>query len=420
MKRLFTIIAFAASVMVMQAQRFVGGDISLLDKYETNGALYYDHDGNAITSPLDYFKNEGLNSMRVRLFVNPANATDAEKGEGVCQDLEFVKKLGKRIKDAGFSLVLDFHYSDTWADPAKQYTPTDWLALDDEALKTKIYEYTKECLTQMVAAGATPDFIQTGNEISYGLLWGDRNASSSWKRYYAGQSGNAERFVALLRRAGQACREVCPKAKIVLHTERVPDASYLTNFYTDMKKAGLDYDIIGLSYYPYYHGNLDKLEKALTSLEGAFPDKKIMIVETGYYHAWQPTDVSYDFSATYPINDEGQKLFTDALIDRLRTHGSVIGLYWWFMEANEYGLDWSTKRVTDGWYNAGLFDNQTGRAMAAMSSLKDFLDTSAGINGVKTSATSPHEIYSLDGRRLSESDLSRGGLYIIDGKKVVK
>lgn len=418
MKKLLLTMIVMAMAVVANAQRYAGGDISLLTKYEEHGAMYYDHNGNAITDLLTFFKSEGMNAMRVRLFVDPSKATSSEKGEGVCQDLDYVKALGKRIKDAGFKLMLDFHYSDSWADPAKQYTPDAWTSLTDAQLQDKIYEYTKDALQQMVAYGATPDFIQTGNEISYGMLWASRAASSStWKKYYAGQSANASRFFSLLKKAGEACREVCPLAKIILHTERVANVNYLNAYYNDMKTAGVDYDIIGLSYYPYWHGNLAQLESALTAMETNFADKDIMIVEVGYYHDWQPSDVATDLSATYPINDAGQKAFTDDLIAKLLTHPKVKGLFWWWMEANEYGLDWSTQRVTDNWYNAGLFDNQTGKAFSALSSLKDFIGTS-GIDGITYQPMSDTQsrIYSLSGQRLAAP---QRGINIINGKKVI-
>ncbi len=144
-----------------QAQKYVGGDISLLPTNENANATWLDKNGNKITDILPFCKTEGMNAMRVRLFVNPADYTGSDKDANACQDLEYVKALGKRIKDAGFKLMLDFHYSDTWADPAKQWTPKAWKGLNDEQLNTKIYDYTKDALQQMVAAGVTPDFIQT-------------------------------------------------------------------------------------------------------------------------------------------------------------------------------------------------------------------------------------------------------------------
>ena len=116
------------------AQKFVGGDISLLPEYEKAKASYFDTKGNSISSPLEYFKQEGMNAMRLRLFVDPSKYTGKDKDANTCQDIEYIKPLAKRIKDAGFKLMLDFHFSDTWADPAKQWTPADWASLTDEQL----------------------------------------------------------------------------------------------------------------------------------------------------------------------------------------------------------------------------------------------------------------------------------------------
>ena len=265
--------------------------------------------------------------------------------------------------------------------------------------------------------GAAPDFIQTGNEISYGMMWAGRSASqTTWKKYYAGQSANAERFFSLLKKAGEACRDKCPSAKIVIHTERVANTNYLKAFYNDMKTAGIDYDIIGLSYYPYYHKDFAQLESALGVLESNFPEKDIMLVELGYYHKWQPASVEFNYESTYPISEAGQKAFTDALIQKLESHPKVTGIFWWWMEANEYGLNWNTQRVTDNWYNAGLFDNETGKALSALSSLKDFIGTT-GIEDItqQPESNARHSIYNLNGQQLSAP---QRGINIINGKKV--
>lgn len=421
MKKIIFILLFSLFAHNLHAQKYAGGDISLLDEYENHSALYYDAHGSDIASPLEFFKQQSMNAMRVRLFVNPKNATTTEKGEGVCQNIDKVKALGKRIKDAGLKLMLDFHYSDTWADPAKQYTPDAWSALDDEALQSQIYEYTKEVLTEMKTFGACPDFIQTGNEISYGMCWGNRNKSGDWKKFYAGNNENVVRFTDLLKNAGKACREICPEAKVILHIERVADVDYSVRFYKLMETMGVDYDIIGLSYYPYFHGGIDKLNQTLAALETNYPEKDIMIVETGYYHSWQPSSVTYDFSSIYPISDEGQKKFTDSLVAMLNTHDKVKGLFWWWMEANECGLDWNTKHVTDNWYNAGLFDNQTGRAKSSFASFKDFVGEQSGIDNVTVNADNAKNAYSLSGLRLTENQFSQAnGVFVVNGKKVVK
>ena len=427
-KHLLSLVFVSCMTLAVTAQKYVGGDISLLYKYETNGAKYYDKNGVAITDLLTFLKEQGLNCMRVRLFVDPSKGTD----RAACQDLDYVKALGKRIKDADFSFMLDFHYSDSWADPAKQWTPDAWKSLSDDALYTKIYEYTAACLDELNKKGATPDFIQIGNEISYGMLWGV-DGSTDPKRYYAGEAENRDRFISLLKQAGKACRDNCPQAKIIIHTERVAKPDYLKTFYQEMTNNGVDYDIIGVSYYSYYHGDLKKLKTALNTLETNF-DKDIMIVETGYYYAWQTKDFGddgVDLSATYPISPEGQQAFTKALIEELKSHEKVKGLFWWWLEANENGLDYDTKRVSDQWYNASLFndgekingkdgityDYQAGKVMPALYELQNFL-TSSAINQLSRDKGSDDNWYSLDGHQFKNKPASKG-LYINNGKTVV-
>ena len=160
---LLTTVFLTVTMTISAQQRYVGGDISLLPTYEANGAWWNDADNQHITDMLQYLKSQGFTSLRVRLFVDPSKAHQAHKMQGVRQDLAYVKALGQRIKAAGFTFLLDFHYSDTWADPGKQFTPESWLSLTDEQLYQKIYDYTRDCLEQLVAAGATPYFIQTGN-----------------------------------------------------------------------------------------------------------------------------------------------------------------------------------------------------------------------------------------------------------------
>ncbi len=139
-----------------EKERILGGDASLLPSYEQKGTVYRDAEGNAVDA-LDFFKQNGWDCIRVRLFVNPEKAPGTHKGEGVCQDIDYVVKFGKQIKQNGMKLMLDFHYSDTWADPGMQWTPKAWENLTDEQPYTKIYEYTKDVLQQMKEAfGAKP------------------------------------------------------------------------------------------------------------------------------------------------------------------------------------------------------------------------------------------------------------------------
>ena len=204
---------------------YVGGDISVLQSYEDKGVAYYDDKGTRIEDVLKYMKSDavGWNAQRVRLFVNPVRKDpDGNTDAQVCQDLDYVVRLCKRIKAEGFALLLDFHYSDTWADPANQWIPKEWASLSEAQLQTKVYEYTKQCLQRLKSEGAVPDFIQPGNEISYGMLWSatvDRNSRTN-RCYTTSSEADWARFKALLGKATKACREVCPDAKIILHSER--------------------------------------------------------------------------------------------------------------------------------------------------------------------------------------------------------
>ena len=346
------------------ATRYVGGDLSMLTKYEEQQAQYSDKDGQRIGNVISFLQQQGWNTLRIRLFVDPSQ----DKDKAVVQNLAYVKALGKRIKEAGMFFLLDFHYSDTWADPGKQWTPASWLSLTDAQLNTQIYEYTRDCLKELVAAGATPDLIQTGNEISYGMLWG-KEGTNAYRCYTNSPAANWTRFTNLLKQAGKACREVCPQAKIILHSERTPNPSVLTDFFDRMKAAYVDYDIIGLSYYSYFHGKLPVLETALKQLEAKNYGKAIQIVETGYPSKWEVPGTETDYTGTYPYSAEGQRKFTADLIDLLKSHEQVNGLSWWYAEANAKG---TTGDLSTGWYNAGLFDNETGRALPALYELQSF------------------------------------------------
>jgi len=314
-------------------------------------------------------KEQGWNTIRVRLMVDPKNSDDQKS---VVQDLEYVIDLAQRIKEAGLLLMLDFHYSDTWADPGAQWTPANWATLNEGQLQTKVYEYTRDCLQELCDAGAAPDFIQTGNEISYGMLWGTKAAvggNQTNRCYSTSADANWNRFFNLLRQAGKACREVCPRAKIIIHSERTPKPSVLTDYFDRIKKANIDYDIIGLSFYPYFHGSLNTLSTAIRLLENKNYGKWIQVVETGYPSQWAVPGTEIDNTATWPYSWEGQKKFVTDLVNMLKQHPQVNGLSWWYAEANAFGCNGDLK---NGWYNAGLFDNSTGKALPAFYELKNF------------------------------------------------
>ncbi|MDE6094947.1 MAG: arabinogalactan endo-1,4-beta-galactosidase [Muribaculaceae bacterium] len=403
--------AIMPAIMMQGANgRYVGGDISLLPEYEAAGAIYKDFNGEPIAELLPYLRDNGMNAMRVRLFVNPEDYKGADKDPNACQDLDYIIPLCKRIKEAGFALLLDFHYSDTWADPAKQWTPDAWKNLDDDELCGRIYEYTKETLGSLKKEDIVPDFIQPGNEISFGMLWGAYGSDEKdLKKTFINSDANWKRLGLLLDNAVKACKEECPDARIVIHTERVGDIEVQDNFYRRMDSLGVHYDIIGLSYYPYFHGDIHTLDRSLSSLEVDFPDKDIMIVETGYPYKWEVPGTTQEVD--YPYSEEGQDEFAKALVACLESHPNVTGLFWWWLEYNAYNTDLS------GWYNAPLFDSTTGKICQAFKTICSFSGEDSGVEDIgHVKYDNPGVWYDIRGNRVAYPE---NGIFIKDGKKFI-
>ncbi len=390
---------------------FLGGDISLLPRYEQVGQKYYNRNGLTVPNVLKFLKGTsvGWNAQRVRLFVAPEGDPDP----AVCQDLAYVTALGKRIKEEGFAFMLDFHYSDTWADPSHQTVPKAWQELKTAtAMADRVYDYTKESLEHLVAEGATPDFIQVGNEITCGMLWDIGRVNS-------GSVNNKNNLARILKKAVAACREVCPEAKVIIHLEHIQNASYTVQNFKDLTSRGVEFDILGLSYYPFWHEGLSTLATTLQQLQTNFPGKDVHIVETAYYYANQPAvgeGITYDFSSQWPISADGQAQFAADLVVELKKHDNVKGLFWWFPEENGSGPD--NDRVLGGWICRGLWNNTTHKAMPALFELKVFLEREDV--GVATPTAQPSQAddwHSLQGFRLSEPP-AHSGIYLHQGKKV--
>lgn len=348
---------YACPVQADTPVRVLGADLSMLPAYEQAGAVYRNWTGAEVSDPLLFFRDAaGIRCVRVRLFVEPTGET------GVCQDLAYVKAFGRRIKEAGMQFMLDFHYSDTWADPAKQYIPRTWPT-EAAALQQQLYAYTTDVLSQLKAAGATPDYIQLGNEISYGLCSMTATYNAATKQWtdvqrlypcYTSSHANWRTLVGMLQQCAKACREQCPQAKLLIHTERTAEDYTTDDIYERLNEV--DYDIIGLSYYPFWHQGLSTLAATLNKLASRKSTKQVMIVETAYYNAWYPTDQGiFDYQSTWPASPAGQKAYIEALIAELLKHPNVTGLFYWMPEENPYG-----NHVYEPWVNRGLFANGNG------------------------------------------------------------
>ena len=217
---------------------------------------------------------------------------------------------------------------------------------------------------------------------------------------------------------------MCPQAQIVIHTEMhapndVPKFYQQLANYTDVK-----YDIIGLSYYPDWHGAFSVIDQTLTTLESQFADKKIMIVETGYGFEWQLKGATYNFTSIYPLTDEGQRKWTADFIEILNQHSNVNGLFWWYPEYTLNNIvfkggseDWS-KDFTAGYWNASLFHYKTGNAHTALYEMKNFVGGSADISNTTVNRWTDDNWYSLNGRKYMEKP-NKKGIYINNGRKVI-
>lgn len=433
----FTIAALvlcsAGSVSAQHGQ-YVGGDISLLPSYEASNTVYLDASGNKITDLIPWLKSEcGWNCFRVRLFVNPQKKANDGKtfDPAVCQDLEYVKALGKRIKDAGAQFLLDIHYSDTYVDATHIQSPAAWNGLSVAQKAEKMYSYTKETLESLKAAGACPDLVQVGNEIMYGLC--DVKVHP-----YESAGDNWDGFLSLVSNGCKAVREVCPDASIILHTDRPGNMQYNRFWYGKMVEAKVDFDVIGLSYYPFWHGYLtvgqdskNNLSNALKQLKTDFPDKKVQIVETAYnFQYWPTSGVNYNTQSTWACSADGQHKFVNELIEELAKHDNVEGLSYWCPEEAGSGdaANWNTNEgvVVSSWLNRGLWWSTssnghwplTSGGKMTVSLFKDFLsEEAAGIATVADEKPASNATYNIAGQRVSNN---KKGLVIQNGRKIYK
>lgn len=330
----------------------IGADISLLPEYQDAKAIFQDQNGKDI-DVLPYLKQKGFNYVRCRLFVNPSLNTETG------QDLDYVIKFGKQIKSQGFDFLLDFHYSDSWADPGKQTKPSAWKNLGASQLPSQVYSYTKSSLQGLKDANVVPDMIQIGNEITAGMLWNDGRVGVWSEEWNTDSHWNL--FLELLTQASKACREIFPNAKICVHTERSGDSESSKRYYDKLTNAKIDFDVIGLSYYPFWHGTLSDLGTTLTMIQKNYPQKDVIIAEVAYpYNDWgYPDDSKYQ--KEYASTPEGQAQFTKAFVQAVKKYSNVKGIFWWFVEET-----YSPNRKITTDLHRGLFSNQNGKSLPAL------------------------------------------------------
>ena len=270
----------------------LGADVSSHAEQVDQGIVYVDTDGER-KDLLALLKNHGFNYIRLRTFVEPLNdygyaSDDSCPGKAEAyNDRDHVVELAIKVKAAGMGLFLDFHYSDTWADPNKQVIPQAWRgAATLDELAALVGDYTTDVLQALVAAGAAPDMVQVGNEITPGMLihvpTAETDCYGNGSVPHTGPNGSAADWnnLATLLSAGiEATRAVLPDARIMLHTENTADYDAVVAWFGKALELGLEFDIIGLSAYSHWHGPADQWRPNITNLAAAFPGLEFSIVE---------------------------------------------------------------------------------------------------------------------------------------------
>ena len=244
----------------LNAQNYaVGADLSFMKQAEDNGFVFKE-DGQGKPG-LQLFKEHGYNWIRLRLFLTPTRLPN---------NLEYTIALAKEAKQMGYKFLLNYHYSDTWADPGKQYLPKAWEGKSHEELVDSVFEYTRSTMTAFRNAGAFPDMVQVGNEINNGMMWPDGKLPENWDNF-------AELLQAGINGVFAGCgNNLCPQ--IMIHIAKGGDKKFTEYYFDKIRNYGIEYDVIGQSYYPWWHGSLLDLWECLTFAANKY-QKDIILVE---------------------------------------------------------------------------------------------------------------------------------------------
>jgi beta-galactosidase len=243
--------------------QMLGADISFLPQLEDRGIRFKEN--GVEKDALEILKEHGFNYIRLRIFNDPSNDSGYAPGKGYC-DLAHTLKMAKRIKEAGMKFLLDFHYSDTWADPQKQFKPRAWKQEDFTQLKRSVYEYSRTVIQALKAQGTTPDMVQVGNEINHGMIWPE------------GSIAHLDSLAQLIYAGINGVKSVDPAITIMLHMALGGQNEEARFFLDNMLERGIPFDVIGLSYYPKWHGTLEELQYNLNDLAAHYK-KDVIVVE---------------------------------------------------------------------------------------------------------------------------------------------
>ncbi|MGO9641280.1 MAG: arabinogalactan endo-beta-1,4-galactanase [Candidatus Acidiferrales bacterium] len=286
----------------------VGADVSFLKAAEDSGKVFKD---NGQEKPgLEILRDHGYNWVRLRVFHTPKELPN---------NLQYTIALAQAARKLGFHVLLDFHYSDTWADPGKQFIPVAWQGMTHAQLVQAIFEYTRDTITSMRTAGVLPDMVQIGNEVTNGILWPDGKLPDDWDHF------------AELIQAGIAGVRVGsgdqPVPRIMIHIDRGGDVIRTKLFFDKLNSYHVPYDVIGQSYYPWWHGSLNDLRRNLVFMAREY-QKEIIVVEAAY--SWTPANYTKK-PGPFPETPDGQAQFLDELnrVVQETPDGLGAGVFWW-------------------------------------------------------------------------------------------
>ena len=352
----------------------MGMDASCVPSLEASGVKYYDFDGTE-KDVYQILSANGINYIRVRVWNDPYDTEGNGYGGGNC-DIENAIAIGKRATQAGMKLLVNFHYSDFWADPGKQMTPKAWKSMNIDQKTEALYQYTKDCLQQLKDAGVDVGMVQIGNETNGAMCGENSSALGGWQRICQRMNAGAK-----------AVREVCPDALVAVHFANPEKADSYVSYGKNLEYYQVDYDVFASSYYPYWHGTLDNLAAVLNNISQTY-GKKVMVAETSYGYCAADTDFygntigeGGSVVKDYPMTVQGQANLIHDVVDTVAnkvTNG--IGVFYWegtwisvgteSWEANsakweKYGSGWASSYAAEydpddagQWYGGCAVENQ--------------------------------------------------------------
>jgi arabinogalactan endo-1,4-beta-galactosidase len=321
-----------------------GGDVSTLKKNEDKGGVYRYADGTAADA-LTILKSKGMNYGRLKVWVNPADGYNNKAR---------VLTMAKRIKGQGMKLLVDFHYSDIWADPGVQTKPAAWASHSYSQLKTDVYNHTYDVLNALKAQGTTADMVQIGNELNGGMLWPE------------GSTDNWDQLAGLLTSGSNAAKAVSSSTQVALHLAHGGDNALYRWWFDNAVAKGVPFDVIGASFYGYWHGSLSSLQANLDDVSSRY-GKQVFVAETAYAFRLDSDDGLQNIIDTtgelipgYPANATGQAAWLRDVMNVVEAvpNGRGLGLFYWeptWTAVNGSGWDPTDPASGNGWENQALF-----------------------------------------------------------------